>query len=220
MCFSAGASFTASVIISSTGVATMRKARRPESRLFAAIPFIFGLQQLAEGAVWVTLGSAANAVLENAATYVFLAAALVIWPVIVPLSLFLIERVRSRRNILAISMGAGIAVGAYYAWRLIFFDVVPRIEGSHIVYVNNFPETFGEGMFIMYLASTILLFFVSSVPRVPVLGAAILVSFLVTVFIFAPALTSVWCFFAAVASVIIYWILAGLPERESALLTP
>ena len=57
MCFSAGASFTAGVVLSAVGVANHRKAKKPSQRLLALIPFLFGLQQVAEGVLWVTLRS-------------------------------------------------------------------------------------------------------------------------------------------------------------------
>jgi hypothetical protein len=213
MCFSAGASFAAGAVISATGVATMRKARRPDQRLFAAIPFIFGLQQLSEGVVWVTLRSGEQAALQDAAAHIYLWAALVIWPVVVPLAMFLMERVRERKMILAGLLTGGVTVAAYYAYRLILFSVTPQIEGTHIIYRNDFPGGFGDIIFVLYLAATILSLFISSVSRMWVLALLVLVSFIIAVFMFTQVLTSVWCFFAAIGSVVIYWILSAPDKR-------
>ena len=94
MCFSAGASFAGGVIISAVGVATGRKVRKPTQRLFAGIPLLFGFQQFAEGVLWVTLRSGGHDWLQNAATYIFLITALVIWPVMIPSSMWFMEEVK------------------------------------------------------------------------------------------------------------------------------
>jgi len=51
MCFSATASFASGVLLSTVGAATIRENKEPSRRLFAAIPMVFGLQQLSEGFV-------------------------------------------------------------------------------------------------------------------------------------------------------------------------
>ncbi|AKG54358.1 membrane protein [Dehalogenimonas sp. WBC-2] len=214
MCFSAGASFAAGAVISATGVATMRKARQPDHMLFAAIPFIFGLQQLSEGVIWLTLRSSGQDALQNAAAHIYLLGALVIWPLVIPLSMFLMERVRVRKWILAGLLAGGVTVAAYYSYRLILFSVTPQIEGMHIIYHNDFPNGFSDIIFPLYLAATILPLFISSVKRMWVLAVLILAAFIVSVFLFTQVLTSVWCFFAALASVVIYWILSNPDEKS------
>ena len=54
MCFSATASFVAGTGLAVLGVATLRAARRRPEIPFAAIPLIFGLQQMVEGALWLS----------------------------------------------------------------------------------------------------------------------------------------------------------------------
>jgi hypothetical protein len=79
MCFSAPASFAGSAIIGGIGAAAQKKVVQPNQRLFALIPLLFAVQQLAEGILWITLASGAYQTLENIATYVFLVPALVLW---------------------------------------------------------------------------------------------------------------------------------------------
>ena len=55
MCFSPEASFAGGIIISAIGVATVRKVHNPTQIVFASIPLFFGIQQIAEGFVWITL---------------------------------------------------------------------------------------------------------------------------------------------------------------------
>ena len=208
MCFSAGASFAGGVIISAVGVATVRKVRKPTQRLFAGIPLLFGFQQFAEGVLWVTLRSGGHDWLQNAATYIFLITALVIWPVMIPLSIWFIEEVKKRKKILAGLIVTGGILSLFYAFCLISYDVTPQINGFHIQYVDEFPRTLVDIAFLFYLASTVAPLFVSSVRRMWLVGILMTVSFLVTRIFFAQYLTSVWCFFAALISVVIYWIIS------------
>lgn len=209
MCFSAGASFAGGIVVSAVGVATMRKARKPTQRLFAGIPLLFGFQQFAEGVLWVTLRSSGHDWLQNAATYIFLIMALVIWPVAVPLSMWFMEEVKKRKKILAGLIVTGGIVSLFYVFSLISYDVTPQINGSHIRYVDEFPKTPVNIVFLLYLTATISPLFVSSVRRMWLFGILITVSLLVTAIFFALYLASVWCFFAALTSVVIYWILNG-----------
>ena len=55
MCFSATASFTAGAGLLIVGAVAARRARQPAELPFALIPALFGVQQLIEGAIWLTL---------------------------------------------------------------------------------------------------------------------------------------------------------------------
>ena len=57
MCFSATASFTAGTALIVLGAVTARRVRRPSELPFALIPALFGIQQLIEGALWMTFSS-------------------------------------------------------------------------------------------------------------------------------------------------------------------
>ncbi|APV43692.1 hypothetical protein Dform_00332 [Dehalogenimonas formicexedens] len=206
MCFSAVASFTGGAVISGVGIAAQRERIRPEQRLFASIPLIFALQQFAEGVLWLTLRSGGHIAIQNTATYVFLTVALAAWPTLVPLSVLLMEKVKARRIFLAFLVAAGGIVSVLNAYSLLNYPVTVQIQGSHIQYNNSFPTSWGL-IPILYGISVILPLWVSSVKHVWLLGLAIAVSLMVTVIFYTQYVTSVWCFFAALMSVIIIWIL-------------
>lgn len=207
MCFSAGASFAGGVVISAVGIASTRKIKKPTQRVFAGIPLLFGFQQFTEGVLWVTLRSGGHEWLQNAAAYIFLITALVIWPVIIPLSMWFMEEVTKRKKILVGLTVTGGMLSLFYAICLVLYDVTPQINGFHIQYVDEFPKTLVDIAFLFYLASTIAPLFVSSIRRMWLFGILVTVSCLVTGIFFAQYLTSVWCFFAALISVVIYLIL-------------
>lgn len=209
MCFSAGASFVGSVAISAVGVATTREVSKKTQRLFAGIPLLFGFQQFAEGLLWVALGSGGQDLLQNIATYAFLIMALIIWPTMIPLSMWFMEKDRKRKKIIKGLVFSGSAVSLFYIYGLIFYEVTPRVSNMHIQYLDTFPSPFVDIALVLYLASTIVPLFVSSVKRMWLFGAMIAVAYIVTAVFFQGYLTSVWCFFAAALSMMIYWILRG-----------
>ncbi|HEY91783.1 MAG TPA: hypothetical protein G4O07_08105 [Dehalococcoidia bacterium] len=208
MCFSAGASFAGGVIISAVGVTTVRKVGKPTQRLFAVIPLLFGFQQFAEGVLWVTLRSGGHDWLQNAATYIFLVTALVIWPVMIPLSMWFMEEAKKRKKILAGLTVTGGLLSLLYAFCLISYSVTPQINGFHILYVDEFPKTLVTVASFFYPVATVAPLFISSVRRMWLFGILITISYIVTGIFFAQYLTSVWCFFAALISVAIYWVLS------------
>jgi multisubunit Na+/H+ antiporter MnhC subunit len=213
MCFSAEASFAGSAVISAIGVVTLTKVKKPTQILFAAIPFIFGIQQCAEGVLWVTLKSDTAESLQYAGMYIFLTTALIIWPTMVPLSIWLLEKGKQRRKVLAGLIAAGGIVSLFYTCCLILYDVYPQIQNFHIAYVDDFPRALVMIAFVIYLVVTITPLFVSSVKRMWLFGVLMAVSCLISGIFFAEYLTSVWCFFAALISIAIYWIFGKIQSE-------
>jgi hypothetical protein len=218
MCFSAGASFAGGIVISAIGVATLGKVSKPAQKLFAGIPLLFGFQQFIEGVLWITLRSSGGYErLQNAATYIFLITALVIWPVMIPLSIWFMEKVKKRKKILAGLIVTGSITSLFYGICLISYNVTPQIQGFHIQYIDNFPWLLVSIIFVFYFASTAAPLFVSSVRRMWLFGTLITISYIVTRIFYAQYVTSVWCFFAALLSIVIYWVLRGSRRKTSQL---
>jgi len=207
MCFSAEASFTGSAIISMIGVANIVKVKKPAQMLLAGIPFIFGIQQFSEGVVWVTLKSGGHAWLLNEAVHLFLITALVIWPMMIPLAMWLMEKAEKRKRILVGLMITGGILSIFYSFCLVSYDVTSQIQSFHIQYIYYFPSPLATIASGFYLVSTVLPLFVSSIKRLWLMGALITVSYFASAIFYSQYLTSVWCFFAAVISVVIFWIL-------------
>jgi hypothetical protein len=207
MCFSPEASFAGGVIISAIGVLTIKKVHKPSQIVFAGIPLFFGIQQLAEGFLWVTLPSPDLISIQRISTYLFLIMALVIWPFMIPLSVTLMEEDSSRKKNLRLLLLLGVFLSAYYSFCLIFFKVNPNVSCYHILYKNDFPAALSLPAFMIYLFVTITPLFISGIKRTWMLGILMMLSCLVTAIFFTQFLTSVWCFFAALISGVVYWIL-------------
>jgi hypothetical protein len=208
MCFSSEASFTGGVIISAIGIITVRKVHKPSQIIFASIPLFFGFQQIMEGVLWLTLPLSEYIGIQKISAYTFLIMAQVIWPVMIPLSLLLMEESARKKKILFGLLVAGGILSLYYSYCLLNFNVRPRISGYHIQYSSDFPESLALVAFIFYLTATITPLFVSGIKRTHLLGILMTLSCLVTAMFFTQYLTSVWCFFAALISGVIYWILS------------
>jgi hypothetical protein len=207
MCFSAEASFAGGVIISAIGVATVTKVHKSSQLVFASIPLFFGIQQMVEGSLWLTIPLNDYGSLREISTYIFLIMADVLWPTMIPLSVLLMEDNLKRKKILLVLLGMGITLSLYYSFCLFNFDVMPEIRGYHIHYNTTFPKFLSMPAFIIYLGVTIAPLFISSIKRTHLMGVLMFLSCLVTAIFFTQYLTSVWCFFAAILSGVIYWIL-------------
>jgi hypothetical protein len=207
MCFSSEASFAGGVIISVIGIATVQEVHKPSQIVFACIPIFFGIQQIIEGCLWLTLPYSEFGIIQKISTYIYLIMAQVLWPLIIPLSVLLMEENEKRKRILRILLGMGLSLSLYYVFCLLFFHVTPQITGYHIQYNTDFPESLAIPAFLVYLVATITPLFVSGIKRTHLLGIFMFLSCVVTAIFFTQYLTSVWCFFAALISGVIFWIL-------------
>jgi hypothetical protein len=202
MCFSAAGSFGVSAVLTGLGVASLaRNSSRPH-RMFAGIPLIFAAQQAAEGVVWLTIGGNPDAILHRAAVTAFLAFALVVWPAWLPFSLQVVERDPARRRALMALFWLGGLVSAYASMLLVRWRPVAHIAGHSIRYdYSGSSVASGQLVYLIaYIIPTIVPFFVSSVQLGRTMGVTLALSLVVTVLVERDALTSVWCFFAALLS--------------------
>jgi hypothetical protein len=218
MCFSATASFTGGAILSLIGFATIRKNQEPAQRLFAAIPIVFGVQQIAEGFVWLALQSPGHDLILKVATYIFLLAAVVVWPTMLPLSILLMTKPKPKQiSVLNLFLAVGIAVSVSYGIGLLLFAVTAQISNFHILYSMDTPRSLNMVGSIAYLLATIPILFVTKSTKIFLFGIIIVIAYAATQIFFRDYLVSVWCFFAALASVMIWWIVKE-PDKSVELL--
>ena len=200
MCFSATASFTAGVSLSVLGVVTLKKAERKAEVPFAMIPFLFGVQQIIEGMLWLSFRFDAP-LLNVIMTYAFTLFSHVLWPVFVPFSIGLVETVSWRKKVILAFQFIGIAVGLYLLYWIVKFPVTSEVD-EHIVYVS--PHFYKAPMVVLYLAATCVGSFFSSHKLINIFGVLALLLFMAAYWIHTVAFFSIWCFFAAILSAVIY----------------
>jgi hypothetical protein len=214
MCFSAEASFGAAAILTVIGIATIKKTNHKSQLWFASIPLVFGIQQFAEGVLWVTLPNPDQVGLQIAATYVFIFFAQVIWPFIVPFGVLMLDKKDERKRIQKILAGVGILVSVGLGYFLIAYDMKASTMGHHIAYDQNYPEIIYEFVALLYAAATIVSLFFSNVKRMWLLGVFIAISYLATLYFYEFHVLSVWCFFSSLISVYIYMLIRGVSGRR------
>ena len=213
MCFSAMASFSAGAVLLGVGMLTLRSALASQRRRdfpFAAIPLLFAVQQFIEAVIWLTFRVDAP-LLNSVMTHVYSFFSHVLWAVYVPLAVVLMEPAGWRHRALIALVVAGAAVGAYLLYILLAFPVVARPAGQHIEYDS--PHFFAAVTMTLYLLSTALSPLLSTHRMVGVFGALALLSFGAAYAFYATWFISVWCFFAALLSAVVY-LHFGMHERE------
>jgi len=213
MCFSAEASFTAGVLLTFVGTETLRKVHKPSQIALASFPIFFAIQQFAEGGVWLTIGQATHAGLQTLFTHAFLVMAQMVWPILVPLAALLLEHNKSRKRILSALLVVGVAIGLYYGYRLIAHSIHAQVIGNHVVYDDTSLDSSGLVTIVLYLFATIGPLFVSSTKRVYILGIIMSLSFIVSALFYIRCLMSVWCFFAAIISFVVFYLVRDAHKR-------
>jgi len=220
MCFSAEASFGASTVLCVTGVVAMTKAKTTAQRLFAVIPFLFAVQQFAEGMLWLSLKDPGLEAWQYFFTYTFLVFAMMIWPVWIPLTAWLLEKDARRKKTIAILLIIGSVVFAGIAYVLWMYRVQVVPAHHHLHYEFNFPTKSRTGIVIfslLYFIATIASPIVSGIKRMKWLGISFAASYLFAVIFYGGFVVSVWCFFAALLSIVVIWILSGLSKQAATL---
>ena len=213
MCFSATASFSAGALLLGIGTFTLRAARRPCEWPFAAIPVLFAIQQLIEGVIWLTF-SADTPLLNTVMTHAYSFFSHVLWPVYLPVAVLMIEPPGGRQRTLTALVLAGSGAGIYLLYVLVAFPVVSRPTGLHVEYDS--PHFFAAAVMTLYLVSTTVSPLLSTLRGVKVFGALALLSFGAAYYFYATWFISVWCFFAALLSTVIYIHFARWPTERGA----
>jgi hypothetical protein len=198
MCFSAPASFMAAAIAGTAGAVCLARVRESRDLALAAIPLFFALQQTIEGFLWLNLEHEGFSERSAALTTAFLMLALVFWPVYVPLATLLAEPDRRRCRFLWGCLAAGLCVATYFFFSLGAFPRTASIDGGHIAYSSDPDLPLIIRLF--YPAATSLSLMLSSHSMIAVSGVVIFLGSVVSYWMYWNAFTSVWCFFAAIAS--------------------
>lgn len=214
MCFSANASLGAGLALTVIGVLSIKKVQRPSLLLFASIPFIFGVQQLAEGVLWLTLPHPEYINTQRVATFVFLFFAQLLWPLWVPIAILMAEKKETQKNIQKVLVGLGLLMSFYLAYCLLTFNVEAKIIGKHITYLQDYPVSLQPYSMVLYLIVTISPTFFSHVKHMWLLGVCILISYIITMIFYEHYVVSVWCFFSSIISLSIYAIIRGIVKTE------
>jgi hypothetical protein len=201
VCFSATANFVGSGFLGAAGVITLTKVKHRRELLFAALPTLFAVHQFIEGFVWLGLDGVLSPAVAHAMGAAFMLYAQGLLPFLLPLSVLLFEpNAKSRRGMLPFLVLGGLTA-VYILWALTAFPLQLYVRENSIVYVNQATNNTAVGL--LYVIATCGSLFFSKIKMMVVFGAANLAILLAVMAVKRYAFTSLWCAYAAIASVII-----------------
>src|SRR5579864_4745216 len=201
MCFSATANFVGSGVLGAVGVVTLTRVKHRRELLFAALPMLFAVHQFIEGFVWLGLDGILSPAVAHDMGAAFMLYAQGLLPFLLPLSVFLFEPDRKSRGRMLPFVVLGGATTLYILWALTAFPLQLYVKGNSIVYINQ--ATNNTAVAVLYVIATCGSLFFSKIRMMVVFGVANLAILLVVMEVKRYAFTSLWCAYAAVASVII-----------------
>lgn len=204
MCFSASASFGVGGFLALAAIIAQIKARSRGMQIFGLIPAVFAMQQIAEGFLWY---------LENTSiwykpmAYIFLIGA-ASWPFFIPGALWNLEKNGERKKLLAwlAMLGALFFISTLLV--MYWYGATAKISGNHIVYRFNYLNNEAyDWLRYIYVALVALPPFLSTVKKMWLFGIGVLATFIFAHIWYATHFTSIWCFFAAILSSLVLYII-------------
>ncbi len=206
MCFSAQASFIVSGLLATISVTSIYLAKSRPMQLLALTPFIFALQQVAEGVIWLT--STTNPALHTHATMFFLFIATVWWPVWIPSIMLMLEQDPLRKKGIIVCLASGIVFAVHALWHLLAHGASSQIMHDHIAYATEQLQMPYALTLILYCIAVVVPLLIVRNKIMWILAAGISAAYIMTTTWFPLHIASTWCFFAAIVSscvLVIVW---------------
>lgn len=201
MCFSPEADFAAGAVVAGAGVETLRRVRAPRELIVGALPLLFGIHQIVEGFVWLSLRGQVAQGWGNAAKEAYIVYAHAVLPAIVPLGFMLLEPDRRRSRWMWPLVCLGLILGAYLLWQVTAYPVGAQQEARCIDYTTRTPNDVLIG--VLYVAATCGPALISSRRHLRWFGLVSLIGVIATALVRVNELTSLWCLYVAMVSVLI-----------------
>lgn len=188
-------------MLGTVGAVTLTKVKHRREWLFAALPTLFAIHQFMEGFVWLGLDGILSPLVAHDMGAAFMLYAQGLLPFLLPLSVWLFEPNKKSRKRMLPFLVLGGALTLYILWALTAYPLQLYVRGNSIVYINQ--ATNNTLVAVLYVIATCGSLFFSEIKMMVIFGAANLAILLVVMEFKRYAFTSLWCAYAAVASVII-----------------
>jgi hypothetical protein len=201
LCFSATANFVGSAVLATAGAVTLTRVKHRRELLFAALPALFAIHQFIEGFVWLGLDGILSPAVTHDMGAAFMLYAQGLLPLLLPLSVYLFEVHPKSRRLMLPFVVLGAATTLYILWALTAFPTEVYVRNNSIVYINQATNNIWVAIF--YVIATCGPLFFSKIRMMVLFGAANLVILLTVMEVRRYAFTSLWCAYAAIASIII-----------------
>ncbi len=195
--------FTLSGAIGVIGILTLRKVSTPHEVLFALLPLLFALHQFTEGFVWLGMGGHIEKRALELSSGIFIYYAQGLLPLLIPLALWLIEKVLWRKRILAVLTLLGLALAIYTMYGLSIIPSSVTVVNNTLFYNNPWTANIYDA--IIYIITTCGSLMLSSSISIQLFGLLNLIG-LTLIFLLRPyGFTSLWCLYAAAISGLLYF---------------
>ncbi len=201
MCFSATASFSAAGATGAIGLLCLIRTRDPREIALAAIPIFFAAQQTIEGFLWLAIPMAPNGVAVRTLTMLFLLFAQVVWPVFAPGAVWLVEPPGRRRRAMTVWLGFAAILSACLLAGLVTHPHSASLLNDHIVYLST--QRIPPVVSLIYFAVLVPPILMSSSRAIGLFGLILTAGYVVTWYFWRNTYQSVWCYFAAAASLVL-----------------
>jgi hypothetical protein len=197
VCFSPEADLVTGAVVSAVGIDALRHVRRPQQMVLAATPLLLGVHEIDESFVWWGLRGQLPAGVTHAAIYIFLAFAFTL-PFLVPMAMVGIEPVVRRRHLMTVLLAIGALTTITLLVAVIRGPVGASIDGSHIAY--SAQVSYANLLAALYILATCGSLLLASTRLFVTLGLVNLAVVAVLAWLTFTGFTSLWCAFAAIAS--------------------
>jgi hypothetical protein len=188
-------------VLGAVGVVTLTKVKHRRELLFASLPTLFAVHQFIEGFVWLGLDGMLSPTVTHRMAAAFVLYAQGLLPFLLPLSILLFEPDGEGRRRMLPFLALGTGTTLYILWALIAYPLQVYVQRNSIVYINE--GTNNTVLALLYIVATCGSLFFSRIRDMVAFGAANLVILLVVMAVKRYAFTSLWCAYAAAASIII-----------------
>lgn len=217
MCFSASASFVASAALGSLGAAAYSKKKNTREWPLALIPIVFAVQQAAEGFLWLSIGRG-NSAFTLLFTSIFLFFAFFWWPAFIPYVAMSLEANPRTKKLLRWVWYVGAASGLVLYGLFLLRPLPAFVTGNSICYAY-YPYSAAFDAFplimLVYIGVTVITGIFSRHRVFQIFSLLAGAGALTAWFFHATTFTSVWCFFAAIVSLVLLYQPSSVPEATT-----
>lgn len=200
MCFSIEADVVAGLALVPVGVFSLREVKQWNEVPFAALPLLFAGHQLVEAIVWAGADGDVSQGAMHVATLVYLGFALVVLPTLVPLAVLLLEPRRARARVAPFT-ALGLVVSLALLRGMLTEQVVVVVHPHSLGYQTGVSN--GALWSILYVVAVIGPAVLSGYRSIVAFGIVNLIGLSVFAVLYTQVFASVWCVYAAAASVLV-----------------
>jgi hypothetical protein len=199
VCFSPEGDLVGGLVVTAIGVDAYNHLHgRNNHLLFAMVPLVLGVHQLDESLVWWSLEGPVPSSIGRVAMWIYLLIAMVVVPILVPLSIWKLEPTGRRRWIVAPFLGLGVGVAIVLLITMLRGPVSVKLGAYHLAYgIGLHNGILIVGLYVLATCGSLLC---SGYRDIVIFGVANVIAVVVLARLTADGFTSLWCFYAAIAA--------------------